>query len=335
MIGPIMMNIEGTSLTTEDRELLLHPLVGGVIYFTRNYESKHQIKLLSKEIKLMREELLISVDHEGGRVQRFREGFTRLPAAGKIGALYDEEPEQARYLAKEAGWLMAAELLAVGVDFSYAPVLDLDLHISQVIGDRSFHEKPDAAGALASAYLSGMHEAGMGGVGKHFPGHGSVAPDSHVAIPVSEAGLETLGEAMSPFEVLMAVGIDAIMPAHIIFKKLDEKPVAFSTFWLQQILRTKLRFTGAILSDDMSMKGATAVGNLVERCQLALDAGCDMVLACNDREGLLEVVENVQDSRDESSQSRLKKMHGRNRYDMLALQKDGRWQAARKLIDGA
>jgi beta-N-acetylhexosaminidase len=333
--GPIMMNIESTTLTDEDRELLQHPLIGGVIYFSRNYESTNQIKKLSETIKLISEALLISVDHEGGRVQRFREGFTHLPAAGKFGQRYDREPEEARELARETAWLMATELRAVGVDFSYAPVLDLDLGISEVIGDRGFHGNPETVAILAQAWLEGTHEAGMAAVGKHFPGHGSVAPDSHVAIPESDAAWESLEEGMLPFRRLVDAGIDALMPAHIIFNKIDKKPVGFSKKWLQHLLRKELMFNGAILSDDMSMKGASAAGNLNERCQLALDVGSDMVLACNDREGLLQLVENLRDTREQASVERLAKLRGRNQYNMLALKDNKRWQRARKLIDEA
>ncbi len=328
-LGPIMMDLRGTALEDDERTLLLHPLVGGVIYFSRNYESPEQIAALSKEIHGLREpRLLIAVDHEGGRVQRFQDGFTRLPALQLIGEHYDKDKQAGLTLAEKAGWLMAIELRAVDIDFSFAPVLDVCKGISQVIGDRSFHKDPECVADLSRAYMHGMHRAGMAAVGKHFPGHGAVKEDSHLAIPFDRRRFEDIQmDDMVSFERLIHVGLAGIMPAHVIYPAVDDKPAGFSSIWLRNILRQQLEFQGVIFSDDISMAGAEAVGGYVDRAHCALAAGCDMVLVCNNQPAAIEVLEKLNVEPDPASQSRLIRMHGKNEVDFAELKNDEAWQA--------
>ena len=277
-LGPVMIDIAGTELTELDRERLTHPLVGGVILFTRNYVSREQLTALCREIHALREpRLLIAVDHEGGRVQRFRAGFTRLPAMRKLGELYAVDPAAGLAAARSTGEVLAAELLACGVDFSFTPVLDLDYGNSSVIGDRAFGRDPAVVAALANALVAGLHAAGMKSCGKHFPGHGHVAADSHVAIPVDERSLDQLQEDIAAFRLGR---VDAVMPAHVIYPAVDARPAGFSPVW-HKMLRDDLAFDGVVFSDDLSMEGASVVGGILERARAAWEAGCDMLLVCN------------------------------------------------------
>ncbi|GBG01533.1 beta-hexosaminidase [Azospira sp. I13] len=277
-LGPVMIDIQGFALTELDRERLSHPLVGGLILFTRNYESPEQLSALCAEVKALRQpQLLIAIDHEGGRVQRCRPGFTAIPAMGKLGALWDAAPGDAIAAAQDLGYVLATELRARGVDFSFTPVLDLDYGRSTVIGSRSFHRQPEAVVQLAGALIQGLQLAGMGCCGKHFPGHGWVEADSHVAIPVDEREWPALEADMAPFRQLP---LDAVMPAHVIYPRADDRPAGFSPFW-HQTLRQGLNFQGVVFSDDLSMEGAAVAGDVVARAEAAWQAGCDMLLVCN------------------------------------------------------
>jgi beta-N-acetylhexosaminidase len=281
-IGPIMIGVEGTGLDAAERELLRHPCVGGVILFSRNFESVSQLIALTREIHEFRDPpLLIAIDQEGGRVQRLREGFTPLPPLAVFGRIHARSPERAASLAETCGWLMAMEMRSVGIDLSFAPVLDLDRGVSGVIGDRAFAAGPELVAALASRYVSGMRRAGMAATGKHYPGHGSVAEDSHLALPVDPRPLECIeAEDLVPFARLAREGLEAMMVAHVRYSAVDDRLAGFSPFWLQEVLRGRLGFDGAIISDDLLMAAADVAGDVPERAVAALDAGCDMVLVC-------------------------------------------------------
>ncbi len=334
-LGPVMLDLQGVELTAEDRETLQNPLVGGVILFSRNYESPEQLAALISEIHLLRQpKLLVAVDHEGGRVQRFRSGFSRLPAVAQIGMHYKKDPRRAKKMAETAGWLMAAELRAVGVDFSFAPVLDIDYGQSEVVGDRAWHRDPQAVAELAHAYMIGMQSAGMPATGKHFPGHGWASADSHTAMPVDERRYEDIyPDDILPFERMINYGMAAIMPAHVIYRRCDEQPAGFSHFWLQEVLRKRLNFQGVIFSDDLSMEAAGAGGDFVERAEKALDAGCDMLLVCNHRSAALEILQGLKDRNDAASHSRLARMHGRHSVTRVELLRDPKWKQAVMVMD--
>ena len=282
-LGPVMIDLAGAALDAVERDILTHPLVGGVILFARNFESPEQLRRLTSEIRALRDpKLLISVDHEGGRVQRFKQGFTHIPAMRRLGILADRDRALALATAEAAGCVLAAELLSRGVDFSFTPVLDVDFGASSVIGDRAFDSNPTRVGELAGALLHGMGQAGMAGVGKHFPGHGHVRADSHVAVPIDERELARIdAEDMVPYRMLIPRGLAGVMPAHVIYPKVDSRPAGVSEIWLMRILREQLEFDGMIFSDDLSMKGASVAGDMIARAKAALDAGCDMVLVCN------------------------------------------------------
>ncbi|HAO33581.1 MAG TPA: beta-N-acetylhexosaminidase [Candidatus Competibacter sp.] len=333
-LGLIMLGLEGLDLTAEEQALLRHPLVGGVILFSRNYHSPEQLRALTAAIHGLRQpRLLVAVDHEGGRVQRFRDGFTRLPAVRCLGELYDRDRMRAKQLARVTGWLMAAELRAVGVDFSFAPVLDLDHGVSGIIGDRAFHRDPEAVADLAHAYVSGMQKAGMEGVGKHFPGHGGIAADSHLELPVDPRSYEELADAdLLAFERMIHYGLAALMPAHVLYPQVDDRPAGFSARWLKQILRRDLEFQGVIFSDDLDMAGAGEAGSPPERARAALAAGCDMILACNDRAAAIAILDNLRHAMEPVSQLRLIRLHGRGHPTVERLRREPNWQRAVSLV---
>lgn len=275
--------------------MLSHPLVGGVILFARNFESKNQLKSLCTAMRVSRKKpLLIMADQEGGRVQRFKEEFTRLPPMQEFGQQYDKDPTLAFNLSKNCGKLMAQELLSCEIDLSFAPVLDLNKGVSSVIGDRAFHANPNVVTQLASAFIAGMKEAGMAATGKHFPGHGSVALDSHKALPIDDRSYDEIEkDDLIPFMRLIQQGIPALMAAHIIFSQVDKLPVGYSSTWLKGILQKKLGFEGVIFSDDLSMEGANMSADFSDRVKAAKEAGCDFTLICNHRAGVIEALDRL------------------------------------------
>lgn len=282
--GPVVLDVAGLVLDAADRQRLLHPLAGGVILFSRNFSDVQQLAALTSAIRALRTpSLLIAVDHEGGRVQRFRDGFTTIPAMRTLGTLWDQDVAAAAIEAERLGQILASELRRVGVDFSFTPVLDLDFGGSSVIGDRAFHGNPNAVAHLAAALCRGLNRGGCAAVGKHFPGHGFVAGDSHHEVPVDERTLAAIAaDDLIPFGVLAAQGLAAVMPAHVVYPEVDSLPAGYSRVWLQDILRQGLGFDGVIFSDDLGMAGAHTAGDIVARADAALAAGCDMVLTCND-----------------------------------------------------
>jgi len=312
-LGPVMADVEGLALSDVERQRLLHPSIGGVILFQRNYDNPEQVTALCREIHALRSpHLLIGIDHEGGRVQRFRCGFTPIPAMRAIGEVWDSHPQRARRLARDAGYVLGAELRSIGVDFSFAPVLDLDYRNSGVIGDRAFHRDPRAVADLAHALSLGLTEAGMSAVGKHFPGHGFVAADSHLAVPVDERGLTDLEFSdIQPFRHMIDLGLAGIMPAHVIYPHVDPHPAGFSHRWLTEILRGQYGFEGVIFSDDLTMEGASVAGSITQRAQAALQAGCDMVLVCNRPDLADDLLRHLKWSMPPTSLVRLARMHGR------------------------
>ena len=336
-LGPVMVDIAGTELTEHERARLRHPLVGGVILFKRNFTSVAQLQALTAEIHAARQpRLLIAVDHEGGRVQRFRDGFTRLPPMRALGDIYVQDAQRARKLTEQTGWVLAAELRASGVDFSFTPVLDLDYGSSGVIGNRAFHRDPRIVYELAHALMHGLHRAGMAHCGKHFPGHGFVNADSHHEVPVDNRDWQALWhDDIQPYRHLL-VELASIMPAHVIYPQLDPMPAGFSRFWLQQVLRDKLGFQGVIFSDDLCMEGASAAGATVtERAQAALAAGCDMVLVCNQPELADELLAHLRVKLDPRSLTRLARMHGHGPVaSWTALRESAEYIAAIHAIGG-
>jgi beta-N-acetylhexosaminidase len=329
-LGPLMLDLDGLTLDAEEVKLLQNSFVGGIILFSRNFDSRQQITDLIKEIRSIRPELLICVDQEGGRVQRFREGFTRIPPMQLLGDRLcsgSGNPEvfsAAEALLRDSGWLMASELLACGLDFSFAPVLDVDKAQCEVIADRSFSDDAEWATRAAALFIEGMHEAGMSATGKHFPGHGGVLADSHMETPFDSRNLvELRARDMVPFSRLSKT-LDAVMPAHIVFPSVDDKAVGFSSFWLQKVLREELGFNGVIFSDDLSMKGADVAGSYADKARCALHAGCDMVLVCNNRQGAIEVLDYLSGAEIKPS-SRLVAMKGQAHISWASLISCERW----------
>lgn len=297
-LGPVVLDPAGPALTDDDVRRLRHPAVGGVILFGRNFESPVQLQALTQDIRALREPpLLIGVDHEGGRVQRFKEGFTALPPMRALGQLWDRNRQAASAAAGAAGYVIGAELAAHGLDFSFTPVLDLDYGASSVIGDRALHYDPLAVAALASALVRGLADGGMGAVGKHFPGHGYAVADSHVAVPTDDRTLgEILRKDLVPYGPVIRAGLAGVMPAHVIYPQVDAEPAGYSRAWLREVLRGRLGFKGLVFSDDLSMAGASTVGGAAERARAALDAGCDMVLLCGDPGSQDRLLRSLQES---------------------------------------
>lgn len=307
MLGPLIVGIKGTALSDSEKILLQAPLIGGVILFARNYSDKSQLRALVAEIKALRNPpLWVAVDQEGGRVQRFIHDFTRIPDMGQLGLLYQQDPVAALAQTEQWGFTMAQELLAVGVDMSFAPVVDLNKEKAKVIGNRSFHREPKVVVVLAEAWCRGVHRAGMKTCGKHFPGHGEVTVDSHEGLPVDVRDYgDIAADDLVPFQQLVQAGaLDSIMPAHIIFPKVDDTPTGFSKIWLNNILRKDCGFKGVVISDDLGMGGAAGMGDYPERFEKALECGCDLALLCNDHPGIAELVAKtpVQASYDRSAQ---------------------------------
>lgn len=335
-LGPLMIDIDGVELSQVDREILQHPIIGGLILFSRNYESTEQVSHLCAQIHALREQpLLIAVDHEGGRVQRFKEGFSRIPCMQALGDVYNENPQRGLEQARQLAWLMAAELRQVGVDFSFAPVLDLNYGCSEVIGDRAFSADKQIVSVLATAFQQGLSDAGMASIGKHFPGHGAVAPDSHIEIPVDERSFnEIMRQDVAPFKALIEDGMKGIMPAHVIYSQVDERPAGFSEYWLQTVLRQQLGFDGAIFSDDLTMHGASVVGDYEQRARQALNAGGDMALVCNNRGAAEQIIDRLNGlTISDKSIQRLINMRPTDAPMKGPLHESTKWQAAQRIIE--
>ena len=330
-LGPVMLDVAGTSLTDDDRKRLLHALTGGVILFSRNFQSCVQLSALTAEIHALRTpHLLIAVDHEGGRVQRFRDGFTAIPPMRELGVAWEKNAAKAKQLAQDTGYVLASELRAHGVDLTFAPVLDVDFKRSSVIGDRAFHADPEIIAPLAQALVHGFNLGGMSSVGKHFPGHGHVRADSHHEIPLDDRSYIDIEQCdLIPFRRLIGAGLGAVMPAHVIYPQVDAQPAGFSSKWLKQILRQQLEFDGVIFSDDLSMEGAKGAGGIVARATAALSAGCDMVLVCNDAGAADELLAGLDYTMPAVGQARLAAMRGRGFiHDMATLREAAEYQRA-------
>ena len=331
-----MVDLHADSISAEERELLSSPHVGGVILFSRNFTSVESLAALIEEIHALRHpRLLVAIDQEGGRVQRLREGFTQLPAVQLLGNIYSSDPKRASELAETTGWLMAAELRSIGIDLSFAPILDLNFGVSQVIGDRAFHKDAEIVSTLAIRYMAGMRAAGMQAVGKHFPGHGAVTADSHIDLPTDSRSYEDIFmQDCVPFQRMINQGLAGIMSAHVVYEKVDNTIATFSKKWLQHVLREQMEFKGVIFSDDLSMKAADSDDKYLERTETALHAGCDMVLICNASERACEVAEKFGNYNNPASQMRLTRMHGgRNALSYQELRKTEQWQHAVEQIE--
>jgi beta-N-acetylhexosaminidase len=333
-LGPVMLDIEGLALSPADRDLLREPAVGGVVLFSRNFESVGQLTDLVSNIRaLRRPPLIVAVDHEGGRVQRFRTGFTEMPPMRDIGREFDRDRESGLNVARQAGWLIASELRAAGIDLCFAPCVDLDWGVSEIIGNRAFHRKPDAVAELAESFSRGLRSAGMVAIAKHFPGHGAVLADSHLRLPVDRREYGSILDDMRPYERLMSTGVVAgVMLAHIVYQEIDSMPAGFSEYWIQRELRSRLGFGGAVFCDDLSMKATSSYGTMPERARLSLRAGCDMILVCNDRDRAQRAVTALNDYSNPLSLVRLARLHGTGRVLRETLQLSDEWQQANELF---
>ena len=332
-LGPLMIDLRGTELQADERRWLESPLVGGVILFTRNFASVEQLRALCAELHAVRQPpLLVTVDHEGGRVQRFREPFFRLPPMRALGRLYDEDRDLALKSAAACGWLMAAELRSIGVDMSFAPCVDLDLGLAEVIGDRALHRDARVVGTLARRFAAGAKKAGMAATAKHFPTHAGAHSDSHTEFAVDNRALTDLDEDLKPYRDLMSNGLAAVMVSHVSFPAIDARPASLSSFWIKNYLRGELAFTGAVVSDDLSMVGAAVVGPVEVRVRLALEAGCDLVLLCNAPEKVPPVLESLKGYVNPAAQLRLTRLHGRGELDWEGLHASAEWRKASALV---
>jgi beta-N-acetylhexosaminidase len=328
-----MVDVAGLELTPEDREVLRHPLVGSVILFTRNYASAGQLTRLVADIHAVRTPaLVVAVDQEGGRVQRFRPEFSLLPPPRRIGHAFDLDHQQGLTLARSMGWLMAAELRAHGVDLSFAPCVDLDYGVSEVIGDRAFHSKAEVVAQLSMAYVQGMKDAGMAATAKHFPGHGAVIADSHKSLPVDRREWHELSADLLPYRRLIANGLPGIMVAHVLFPAVAPEPASLSRRWVQNALREELGFQGAVFTDDLSMGGAAEYGDIVARAAAALAAGCDVLPVCNDRGSVIKLLDQLKHEIEPSSHLRLVRMRGRAAPERGQLLAGEAWRASQELL---
>ena len=334
-LGPLMVDVAGTTLGPEDRDLLTHPLVGGVLLFTRNYSDPLQLAALVESIHALRTPpLLVAVDQEGGRVQRFRDGFTPLPPARFFGESYERDTSAGLRLAESTAWLMAVELRASGVDLSFAPVLDLDHSVSAVIGDRAFHHTLKAVSELGRAWLLGMRRAGMAATAKHFPGHGAVTGDSHQLLPVDTRRLEVIRRHdLKPFERLIHLELPAVMMAHVVYADMDRLPASLSRKWIEGELRGRLEFKGAVFCDDLSMRAVEVAGDFPERARTALAAGCDMLPVCNNRVAVQVILKELKTYNHPMSQWRLVRLHGGERIALEDLHASREWREARAELE--
>jgi beta-N-acetylhexosaminidase len=332
-LGPLMVDVAGLELTPEDRDVLRHPLVGSVILFTRNYRDSAQLMQLVADIHAVRAPaLIVAVDQEGGRVQRFRPEFSLLPPPRRIGHEFDLDSRNGLTLARSMGWLMAAELRAHGVDLSFAPCVDLDYGVSEVIGDRAFHARPEAVAELALAYIQGMKDAGMAATAKHFPGHGAVVADSHRSLPIDRRDWSGLADDILPYRRLIANGLPGVMVAHVLFPAIAPEPASLSRRWIQNALREELRFEGCIFTDDLSMGGAKEFGDVVARASAALAAGCDVLPVCNDRASVVKLLDELAFEIQPSSHLRLVRMRGRTAPEKDELLAGEPWRASQELL---
>jgi beta-N-acetylhexosaminidase len=319
-LGPLMVDVAGKELAPEDRDVLRHPLVGSVILFTRNYESPEQLAALVNEIRALRAPpLLVAVDHEGGRVQRFRSGFSVLPPARRVGLEFDLDPRQGLAMARSIAWLMAAELRALHIDFSFAPCVDLDYGVSEIIGDRAYHSNPETVARLSIAAVQGMRQAGMAATAKHFPGHGAVVADSHLALPVDRRTLADLTPDLLPYRRLIPNELAAVMMGHVLFPAVDDVPASFSRRWVGDVLRGELDFRGVVFADDLTMEGASVMGGVVARAEAAIAAGCDVLPVCNRRASVIELIDGLKSLPGPASQMRIRLMRGKEAPERAAL----------------